>query len=322
MVTAAPMVFNPPKNDGSFATVTVTALGSGTYHVTSEGRAGSMNNAGAQARRRIGALVALKKATPNMPAALTTKGNVITLKGTTEIHGTDQPVNAWGKDCPPANTGKAGIAIKKGARIDGNGNCKNNDCIYVTPPNKKVEESDDAANGDTYSTFGDVSYKELAASAAATHTFPNNKKFTKVQFSTVTKNNVTSCNYADGNNWGNPMRASNGVCSEFFPIMHALGDLDITGGYGQGILLVDGNLTVSGNFEFYGLVIVQGGITSTGGGGHFNGGVMVAHDLTIDKNDEYAGSSILNYSSCALEKALNANATRSLANGRSWVELF
>src|SRR6266702_9001165 len=62
-------------------------------------------------------------------------------------------------------------------------------------------------------------------------------------------------------NWGDPNRAiPAGACETYFPTIHVLGDLRVTTGSGQGVLLVDGDFTVAGNFTFTGVVIARGGL--------------------------------------------------------------
>src|SRR5439155_1075262 len=61
-------------------------------------------------------------------------------------------------------------------------------------------------------------------------------------------------------NWGDPNRATPaGACESYFPTIHVLGDLKVTTGRGQGVLLVDGDFTVAGNFAFPGVRLAPGG---------------------------------------------------------------
>ena len=99
-----------------------------------------------------------------------------------------------------------------------------------------------------------------------------------------------------------------------------MGDLKITGGEGQGILLVDGDLSVQGGAEFFGPVIVKGSLKTAATGGHFNGGVMAANvDL---EQSTLLGNAVVNFSSCALTKALAGAATPVFVARRSWTELY
>jgi hypothetical protein len=86
-----------------------------------------------------------------------------------------------------------------------------------------------------------------------------------------------------------------------YRIVHATGDIHLSGGgvTGGGILIVDGDLEVTGQFTWYGLVLVLGDITFSGGGSgtHLFGSLLVqgtVEDQTI------GGQADLFYSSEAL----------------------
>ncbi len=76
-------------------------------------------------------------------------------------------------------------------------------------------------------------------------------------------------------------------------ILFGSGDIKISGGGGgAGVLVVDGNLTISGAFDWHGLVIARGEIIFAGGGGakRVTGGVVVERDVlsgTEDKTDGF-----------------------------------
>jgi hypothetical protein len=102
-------------------------------------------------------------------------------------------------------------------------------------------------------------------------------------------------------------------------VVNGTGNLQITGGYGQGILLVDGDLSVQGGFEFYGPVIALGHLTTAGTGGHFNGGVMAA-DVNLEQST-VLGNAVVTYSSCSVSRALQGSASGRLFKERRWVDL-
>src|SRR5205823_14473556 len=83
----------------------------------------------------------------------------------------------------------------------------------------------------------------------------------------------SSCNTSDVGNWGDPNRAAllggvAGRCEGYFPIIYAPGNLAVNGRTGQGLLLVAGNLSIQGNFTFYGQIITRGSVKLTGTGNH------------------------------------------------------
>ena len=123
-------------------------------------------------------------------------------------------------------------------------------------------------------------------------------------------------------NWGDPVRHSPAAaCEPYFPVIHVTGDLKVTGGSGQGILLVDGDFTVAGNFTFDGAVIVRGGLKMTGTGNKISGAVMAA-SVQVSDDVALSGNTSLLYSSCALISALSASAYPKQAKERGWVDVY
>jgi len=54
-------------------------------------------------------------------------------------------------------------------------------------------------------------------------------------------------------------------------VTHATGPVHLTGqGYGAGVLVVEGDLDITGSFDFYGLVLVTGSLSVRGGGAKVN----------------------------------------------------
>ena len=81
------------------------------------------------------------------------------------------------------------------------------------------------------------------------------------------------------------------------------GSIGMNGASGCGIMVVDGDLTLHGGFNFYGLLIVHGDVDFTGGAGGSNviGAMIAGNRTTLD--DKLGGSAGFFYSSCALNKA-------------------
>jgi hypothetical protein len=131
-----------------------------------------------------------------------------------------------------------------------------------------------------------------------------------------------ACVLTNSNNWGDQNRALpvKGKCESYFPVIHVLGDIHITGTQGQGILLVDGDLYVSGGFTFTGAVIVRGSLKTTGTGAHISGAVMAAN---VDLEDDIVtGNTSIRYSSCALAAVMNGSAYLKPVKQRAWVDLY
>jgi hypothetical protein len=297
-----------PPGDGAFDTVRVTKLNSGMFMLTSTGRVGPAS--GAQARHRVGALVTLLIPQLNMLGALTTRGSA-KIGGSSYLDGNDTTYTGW--NCPPPGAGVAGLSMPDTTKITTSG-CSGLSCVAGSP---KVSQDSMAAKDSTYFNFGPgLGWSDLVGMA------------NKTVAGSTTLNGIGptapggACDTGNSNNWGDPLHTDPLVasCQGYFPIVYAQGDLHLSGGDGQGILLVEGDLTVTGGVEFYGPVIVKGSLKTTGTGGHFNGGVMAANvDL---EQSTLLGNAVIHYSSCAINKALAGVATPIFANSRSWTELY
>jgi hypothetical protein len=93
-------------------------------------------------------------------------------------------------------------------------------------------------------------------------------------------------------------------------------------GFGQGILLVEGDLDIRGGYTFYGIIITQGAFSTGAGGATIMGAVLAGNDLILDQTA--TGGAQIIYSRCAVTRAVLNNANLSRARPlatRSWVDL-
>lgn len=288
----------PVTSDGSVATVRVTRLNDQAFLVASEGVSG-------QSRRRTAKLLVLNVPQLNILAALTARG-ATKIGGSSFIDGNDHSYPGW--DCPAAGAAMPGIAASDTSEISRSG-CTNYNCVAGSP---KVIETPAAADTSTYFNFGSLDWAQLTAMAS------------KVVSGNVQGVGPTTlngaCNTADYKNLGEPVKANGGPCLDYYPIIYSPGDLTLNTGRGQGILLVEGDLSVQGGFEFYGPVIVRGTLKTAGQGGHFNGGVMAAN-VELDQN-VVIGNAVISFSRCAILKALNSSAQLTAGIERAWYEVY
>ncbi|MGQ0714201.1 MAG: hypothetical protein ACT4PJ_10760 [Gemmatimonadaceae bacterium] len=293
-------MLTPTTSDGSVATVRVTRLSDQAFLVASEGTSG-------QSRRGAARLLVLNIPTLNMLAALTARG-ATRIGGSSFIDGNDHVYDGW--NCPTAGAPMPGIATSDTSAISRSG-CQNYTCVDGTP---KVIETPAAADTNTYFNFGSLDWAQLTAMA-----------------SKVVSGNIQGigpsiangvCNEGDFKNFGEPIKSSTAPhpCENYYPIIYASGDLTLNTGRGQGILLVQGDLSIQGGFEFYGPVIVRGTLKTAGQGGHFNGGVLAAN-VALDQN-VVIGNAVISFSRCTILKALNGSATPTSAVERSWLEVY
>jgi hypothetical protein len=255
------------------------------------------------ARQQVGLLVRLRPIDININAALETQGT-LRIGGNSEIDGTDNIPTGW--ICPATEPPLPGIRIQDSSQIETPG-CPNFNCVEGVP----LVEEDPAITDLSLMTFGDADFDGLRALA--------NKIVPAGNYQIQPSSTGLTCNRGVVSNWGSPLLPLD-PCGNYFPVIWVEGDITINGVQGQGVLLVDGNLRVQGGFEFYGPVIVKGALSTQGTGGHFNGGVIAAN-INLDQNN-VLGDAVITYSSCALERALQASAQGDLLRERSWVNLY
>jgi Tfp pilus assembly protein PilX len=258
------------------------------------------------AARSIGQLIRLVQVDIEVNAGLTALGDV-KITGGAEVTGIDKVPAAWlaGVECPPlANT--AGVRYNNGAvTTSGNG-------TYDGVPTKVLDP-----------TLNTSEMKQAfdKLKALATLIVTNSNPAATVPAHTVSV--PPKCDTSVQTNWGEPILKTD-PCFDYFPIIYHNGDLKLQGGRGQGILLVEGDLSASGGMVFYGPVFVTGTLSTTGNSGQgakFFGGV-IAGNVALDDLTKLAGGALVSYSSCAIRRALQNTATPTALAERSWVQLY
>ena len=159
--------------------------------------------------------------------------------------------------------------------------------------------------------FGQFDWDELVEVA--------NARTTALVSGAAPRSTDEECDTTDPDNWGEPVRSNGGACASYYPVIHAPGDLIIDGGRGQGLLLVDGDLTLQGRFEFFGVVLVRGALLSGPGGARVTGTVSIAAQ---GETDSVLGGIAIDFSRCAARKALLGIAVPVPVAGRSWHDGF
>ena len=268
---------------------------------------GSRQSAGATvATRSVGTLVRLETAQIAVNAGLTALGDVV-VGGNSTVSGQDATPSAWtgaGVSCPtPTDV--------TGVRYNGTLTQSGSSVIDGVPKT----QLDTGLNGSNI--FGATDFAALKALRTLTLT-GNVSGLAAAVTGTPPK-----CDASVQSNWGAPTVPTS-PCFNYFPIVYHYGDLSISGtGEGQGILLVEGNLSVQGQIDFYGPVIVTGGVDVRGTGSDdvkFYGGIL-AQNVTLD-DSRLTGNATVNYSSCAIQRALQGSAIPTALKERSWVQLY
>jgi hypothetical protein len=298
--------------DAGIVTVEVTKLATRIFYLDATAEVTEGGAMWAGATRRVGLVTRMNAAQMDPPAALATQGS-LTVGGSSIVSGLDTVPTGWASACDSTTlTDKPGIMIDDTLNIKVTGGTLN---VSGTP----VLLQDSTVTAASLLQFGDVTWAELVAMAEKV--FTSNGPYNNIHPDSTSATGSWRCDQSILTNFGDP-RGLSGVCSDYFPIIYATYDIKFSGGYGQGILLVEHNLEVTGGFEFYGPVFVKGELKTTGTGGHFNGGVVAANvDLGTST---VLGNAVVSYSSCSVERAILNNKAltkvRPLAM-RSWVDL-
>ena len=259
-------------------------------------------------RQQLGLLARLRPIEVTVRSALATTGTT-DLRGSSLVSGHD--VN------PPDTEGCDLGASLPGVTTSGTitGNC-GTDCIEGSDP--KVDY-DPTLTNDSLLTFGDLTFDDLEALATVTYT-STSATGQQVEPSVTADGR---CNTSNWRNWGEP-HVSGGVdaCRDHFPIIYITGSLKVTGVRGQGILVVDGDLDVSGDLEFYGVIIVRGNLRAATGTPLLNGTIVAGGGTDLEPLNTVAGNPTVRYSSCSVTRALTTSAKADLLQERSWINLY
>ena len=131
---------------------------------------------------------------------------------------------------------------------------------------------------------------------------------------------AVGCRVDDPRNWGDPHHPAS-ACGAYLPVVYAPGDLVVIGGIGQGVLLVAGDLTLSAGFSFQGLVLVAGELALVGVGTGVVGAVQIGSEMSGGVV-AMEGSSAIEYSACALRRALASSSRGAPLRRRSWINAY
>jgi len=105
--------------------------------------------------------------------------------------------------------------------------------------------------------------------------------------------------------------------------VHVLGDTTISTGSFDGILMVDGVLTITGPFSMSGLIVARGAIDATTENSLSLVGAVMSFAPTGSNGPAIKFSGVtIRYSQCAVDRALRRAVIPRRVVQRSWIELF
>ncbi|WP_309669075.1 pilus assembly PilX N-terminal domain-containing protein [Gemmatimonas sp.] len=290
---------------GDTARVRVQRLTETTFWVVSVGRA-NIGNGALESQRQTHMVVRIAYPTINPGGAIVTAGN-IDVKGSAQITGTNTNPAGWTQCANIAGRDTFAISYATGKTAT------------IQKPNMVtggINQSAAAADSNTYVRYGTESWNTLVANADITLPAGN--------LGPEPVGTATTCDLSSTSNWGEPLRSGNGYiagCTDYFPIIYASGSLQLTKGRGQGILLVNGDIRLAGNFQWFGLIIARDDITK--GNGTFDmWGSIMSRNANVNDGNDIVGNSSFNWSKCAVESALRGSAILTRTKERSWVQLY
>jgi hypothetical protein len=289
----------------------VTRLSNDLFLVRATGTATDGEAVYGGANRRLGIVARVHTPKIDPQAALTTLGD-LTVGGRSTVEGADVPPPIWTGLCDPAGPTKPGILIDDLTNVTREGRAHD---VYGDPP---IAE-DNTLTPESVLDFGEFDWDGLVA--LATLAFPSYHHITQTYPDSILVDGSWICDGSNRLNWGNPLDPGS-ACGSYFPVIYAKGDLTIdSSDSGQGILLVEKDLTLKGGFQFFGPVIVKGKVLTEGNGGHFNGG-LIAANVSLNTST-ILGAALVQYSSCAIQRAVfGSAATRAFPlEHRSFVDL-
>lgn len=301
-------------------TVTVTKLSDDNrYIVESLGERLDATGAVVASRRVMQLVRTVGAQLQTGPAALTLLGVLNQSNG--QIDGEDDAPTGWTCPAPIPPPGVPSVRMRDAPVVP----FFNQTSPAGSSPPPVGDASLDASD---FESFGLVTFDELAAAADIQILSPGTFDFSNVR-PTLSGG---ACDLTSPDNWGEPEPATfpaTTPCHGFMPIIFIDGDATITGQRGQGLLLVDGNITFGGNFHFYGLVVARGtaNTTTPTPNGVITGSVL-AKNQSFQQHQLIGTTGTLGekidfqYSSCAVNRAL-ASAGRFAPFGeRSWLQLY
>jgi hypothetical protein len=298
-----------PLSDNSLRyTNIVRFMRGGMFLVTSRGE--KIDRSGRILATRL--LARIGKLVPpwlDVEAAVTSKGNVV-VSGTSNIDGDDSPPLGWG--------GCAAAPSLAGIRTSGTVSLNGTPTIDGNPPRTEHDSTVvDSLFQQPYNAL--LPYKTITIGGSPDW---NN-------LGPSLTGSPARCNSGDDHNWGEPGRLGQPLqgsatltpaCQDYFPVIWASGGLKLQTGRGQGVLLVAGDLEIRGNFEFDGVIIVLGQVTTQGTGNKITGGIL-ANNAQIGDLTGFAGNPTVLYSQCAISRALQGTAKGFPVTERSWVQI-
>jgi hypothetical protein len=288
-----------PAGDPQLTDAYVTRITTDVYSVAAVGRVAAGTSA--EASRGHNLLVRLIRPTTVTRAALVSRGDVLVVPDAT-LSGSDRAPPGWA-GCPPADSAQVpAVLVPEGRGV--------RDLAGQPLAGARVDSI--AADSATYRSFGPARVAFLAERS--------NVALRAGAIVSPRPSPGDNCGSVDDIvSWGEPWRSTGSPrCEGYAPVIHASGDIVVTAGRGQGLLVVDGRLRIEGPFVFYGVIVAGGGVETTGTSVSIYGMVLSGSGNGV----RWGASGRVQRSTCAVAYALAAAARPSMIGSWGWSELF
>lgn len=281
----------------AFRMATTGSDGRSVYRVVSEGRVEA--GRGRESTRVVSTLAVLDPLFTSLPGALVSGTGVQKNGSSGEISGID---DSDSNDCPSGGQNTAGLFVPPDDTPDDEGNGYGDVDEQVTEGDPEVQEVSDPLSQ------VDIDWQSI------------------IDGTSVTPTHTVSSGSPDGD-W--PRYDT--LPSSSYPVVYA----DDTDGFsvdgnddGRGLLIVRGDLTLNGSFEWDGPVLVGGQITSDGNQ-TINGGMVTGLNQTLDPPEDVGegnidlgnGTKLFQYNTCEILNSTQGAATL-VQLDHTWSEVF
>ncbi|HUL49896.1 MAG TPA: hypothetical protein VLT79_07790 [Gemmatimonadales bacterium] len=288
----------PPHGGGGYRGY-LYRLNDELYLLSTQGRVG----APLPALHRLGILLRLEPPRSDVRAALEAGGSA-RIVGRVQISGNDSAPSAW--SCDLRDTSKAGVAAESITVLPTpSGRIAGSPPTSITPPEGQPERLR------AWAMLRDVLLAEPNHALAGAGV-PRVEPVSMGRHCAI----AVVTNWGDANQPGAP-------CGGFYPVIHLTGDATLVDISGQGTLIVDGSLTLTGATRWNGIILAGGNLTLRGTGPTFHvWGAMAAAGDAVLEADSLASPLEVTYSKCAVTNALYSASRAVPLTSRSAIEAF
>jgi hypothetical protein len=260
---------------------------------------------GTLAQRSVGQLTKLIFADVPIRAALTARGD-LEVRGTADLYGANADPPDWNTETEEREACPYDPTTVPSAEVSGAIYVSGTPTMLPPPIDSSLAVDDTAMYLGPYNDLVEMATLVLGSSTLS-------------PVPVASTDSIPVCRIDITSNWGEP--GSDVVaCKDYFPIIYRPGNLRLQNGRGQGILLVDGDLELAGNFTFAGIIMTRGAFRASHGTNDVYGTVLAANATLDDIN--LAGTPQVQFSTCAISRALQRSGKAKPLVERAWAQLY